>query len=150
MKRLTKRCNGVVIYVGASNEYKTGQIACEVDPQGVRELLDCLAAYEDTGLTPGECAEYRKFEDEAVSKNVPFSRIVELMNTDAVKLVEVQGKLVCDPLTVDKPEAVGPEVRRKMREALMEELEAKGLIRYQMQGGILYAGVQIVVPEKKT
>ena len=26
MKRLTKRCNGVVTYVGASNKYETGQI----------------------------------------------------------------------------------------------------------------------------
>ena len=48
MKRLTKRCNGVVTYIGASNEYETGQIACEVSPQGVRELLDRLAAFEDT------------------------------------------------------------------------------------------------------
>lgn len=54
MKRLTKRCNGVVTYVGASNKYETGQIACEVDPQGVRELLDCVAAYEDTEKTPYE------------------------------------------------------------------------------------------------
>lgn len=66
------------------------------------------------------------------------------------ELVEVQGKLVCDPLSVDKPEAVGPEVRRKARAALMEELEAKGLIRYQMLNGILYAGVQVAAPEKKT
>ena len=66
------------------------------------------------------------------------------------ELVEVQGKLVCDPLTVDKPDAIGPEVRRKARAALMEELEAKGLIRYQMLNGILYAGVQVAAPEKKT
>ena len=66
------------------------------------------------------------------------------------KIVAVWGNLVCDPLTVDKPEAVGPEVRRKVREALMEELEAKGLIRYQMLNGILYAGVQVAAPEKKT
>ena len=52
MKRLTKRCNGIVTYIGASNEYETGQIACEVEPQGVRELLERLAAYEDTRLTP--------------------------------------------------------------------------------------------------
>jgi len=32
----------------------------------------------------------------------------------------------------------------------MEELEAKGLIRYQMLNGILYAGVQVAAPEKKT
>ena len=59
------------------------------------------------------------------------------------KYFTVRGKLVCDPLTVDKPEAIGPEVRRKARAALMEELEAKGLIRYQMLNGILYAGVQV-------
>ena len=53
MKRLTKRCNGVVTYIGASNEYETGQIACEVSPQGVRELLDRLAAFEDTEMRGG-------------------------------------------------------------------------------------------------
>lgn len=68
----------------------------------------------------------------------------EIGKLPTVELVEVQGKLVCDPLTVDKSEAVGPEVRRKVREALMEELEAEGLIRYQMVNGILYAGVRVV------
>lgn len=42
-----------------------------------------LAAYEDTGLEPDICAEYKKFEDEAVGKGVPFSRIVELMEAEA-------------------------------------------------------------------
>ena len=73
---------------------------------------------------------------------------VEMLST--TELVEVQGKLVCVPLTVDKPDAIGPEARRKVQEALMEELEAKGLIRYQMLNGILYAGVQVAAPEKKT
>lgn len=62
------------------------------------------------------------------------------------KIVAVWGNLICDPLTVDKPEAVGPEVRRKARAALMEELEKNGLIRYQMLNGILYAGVQVIKP----
>lgn len=66
------------------------------------------------------------------------------------KIVAVWGKLICDPLSADKPEAIGSEVRRKAREMLMEELEAKGLIRYQMLNGILYAGVQVAAPEKKT
>lgn len=74
----------------------------------------------------------------------------ELEKLPAVAVEEVQGKMVCDPLTVDKPESIGPEVRRKAREALMEALEAKGLIRYQMLNGILYTGVQVVAPEKKT
>lgn len=158
MKRLTKRCNGVVTYIGASNEYETGQIACEVNAQGIRELLERVAAYEDTTVTPLMCAEYKKFEDEAISKGITIKRIIELMNADAAGRVailpcameEVQGKLICDPLTVDKPEAIGPEVRRKAREALMEELEAKGLICYQMLNGVLYAGVRVAAPEKKT
>lgn len=52
MERLTRRINGVVVYVGAKNPYSTGQIPCEVEPAGVREMMDCLAAYEDTGWTP--------------------------------------------------------------------------------------------------
>ena len=54
MERLTKRINGVEVYVGAKNSYSTGQIPCEVEPAGVREMMDRLAAYEDTGLTPEE------------------------------------------------------------------------------------------------
>lgn len=56
MERLTRRINGVVVYVGAKNPYSTGQIPCEVEPAGVREMMDRLAAYEDTGLTPEEVA----------------------------------------------------------------------------------------------
>lgn len=66
MNRLTKRCNGVVTYIGASNEYETGQIACEVSPQGVRELLDRLAAFEDTETEPEEIAAMRHTLDEYV------------------------------------------------------------------------------------
>lgn len=54
MERLTRRINGVVVYVGAKNPYSTGQIPCEVEPAGVREMMDCLAAYEDTGFEPRE------------------------------------------------------------------------------------------------
>jgi peroxiredoxin family protein len=89
MKRLTKRCNGVVTYVGASSKYETGKIACEVDPQGVRELLDRVAAYEDTTVTPVMCAEYKKFEDEAISKGITIKRIIELMNADAAGRVAI-------------------------------------------------------------
>nr|DAF86410.1 MAG TPA: hypothetical protein [Myoviridae sp. ctpvf97] len=71
---------------------------------------------------------------------------VEMLST--TELVEVQGKLVCDPLSADKPEAIGSEVRRKAREMLMEELERKGLIRYQMLNGVLYAGIRAAAPEE--
>lgn len=48
MERLTRKINGVVVYVGAKNPYSTGQIPCEVEPAGVREMMDRLAAYEDS------------------------------------------------------------------------------------------------------
>ena len=54
MERLTRRINGVVVYVGAKNPYSTGQIPCEVEPEGVREMMDRLAAYEDTRLSSSE------------------------------------------------------------------------------------------------
>ena len=41
-----------------------------------------LAAYEDTKLEPEMCANYKTFEDEAISKGVTFKRIVALMEAD--------------------------------------------------------------------
>ena len=70
MERLTRRINGVVVYVGAKNPYSTGQIPCEVEPAGVREMMDRLAADEDTGRMPEEVTaiqctltEYHKVAD---------------------------------------------------------------------------------------
>ena len=64
MERLTRRINGVVVYVGAKNPYSTGQIPCEVEPAGVREMMDRLAAYEDTRLTPEEITAMQHTLDE--------------------------------------------------------------------------------------
>lgn len=41
-----------------------------------------LREYLDTGLEPAICANYKTFEDEAISKGVTFKRIVELMDAD--------------------------------------------------------------------
>lgn len=41
-----------------------------------------LRQYLDTGLTPEICANYKTFEDEAISKGVTFKRIVALMEAD--------------------------------------------------------------------
>ena len=49
MERLTRRIAGVVVYVGTKNPYSTGQIPCEVDSAGVREMMYRLAAYEERG-----------------------------------------------------------------------------------------------------
>lgn len=50
-----------------------------------------LREYLDTGLEPAVCANYKTFEDEAISKGVPFKRIVALMEADRA------GRLVVLP-----------------------------------------------------
>ena len=55
------------------------------------ELRGRLMQYEDTGLEPAMCANYKTFEDEAISKGVTFKRIVALMEADRA------GRLVVQP-----------------------------------------------------
>ena len=61
---------------------------------GSGEAANRLAAYEETGLEPAMCANYKTFEDEAISKGVPFKRIVALMEADRA------GRLVVLPCKV--------------------------------------------------
>lgn len=69
-----------------------------IDVEAVREhAMDFywrLKAYEDTGLEPAMCANYKTFEDEAISKGVTFKRIVALMEADRA------GRLVVLPCKV--------------------------------------------------
>ena len=58
------------------------------------ELRGRLMQYEDTGLEPATCANYKTFEDEAISKGVTFKRIVALMEADRA------GRLVVLPCKV--------------------------------------------------
>lgn len=58
------------------------------------ELRGRLMQYEDTGLEPAACANYKTFEDEAISKGVTFKRIVALMEADKA------GRLVVLPCKV--------------------------------------------------
>ena len=53
-----------------------------------------LREYLDTGLEPAVCANYKTFEDEAISKGVPFKRIVALMEADKAGRLAV---LPCKP-----------------------------------------------------
>ena len=64
-----------------------------------------LREYLDTGLEPAVCANYKTFEDEAISKGVPFKRIVALMEADRA------GRLVVAPCKV------GDTVYRIVRDA---------------------------------
>ena len=54
-----------------------------------RKVWERLKAYEDTELDPEMCANYKTFEDEAISKGVPFKRIVALMEADRAGLLVV-------------------------------------------------------------
>ena len=69
-----------------------------IDVEAVREhAMDFywrLKAYEDTELDPAVCADYKTFEDEAVSKGVTFKRIIALMEADRA------GRLVVLPCRV--------------------------------------------------
>lgn len=57
-----------------------------------RKVWERLKAYEATGLDPEMCANYKTFEDEAISKGVPFKRIVALMEADRAGLLVVLPK----------------------------------------------------------
>lgn len=59
-----------------------------------RKVWERLKAYEDTKLKPAMCANYKTFEDEAISKGVTFKRIVALMEADRA------GRLVVLPCKV--------------------------------------------------
>ena len=83
MNRLTERH-----YVEKDGYYLkcSGEPSCPENCEECNRLdeaIDRLGAYEDTGLPPEVCANYKTFEDECISKGVTFSRIVELMNADA-------------------------------------------------------------------
>ena len=102
MERLTKRTNGVVVYVGAHNKEAGGQIPCEVGPHGVREILVRLADYEDTGLTPEEILPKDKADEIALK----LMRLADLENfcsyTRLRELAEADkdGRLVVPPCKV--------------------------------------------------
>lgn len=65
------------------------------------ELRGRLMQYEDTGLEPAMCANYKTFEDEAISKGVTFKRIVELMEADRA------GQLVVLPVRPVLTQSIG-------------------------------------------
>lgn len=74
-------------------------VSKDVLRQIIRQLYSALAAYEDTGLEPAICANYKTFEDEAISKGVTFKRIIALMEADrAGRLVVLPVKPVLTPI----------------------------------------------------
>lgn len=91
MERLTKRINGVATYIGKENSYDTGQIAAELNVVARREILERLADYEDTGLSPQACVEAREIEAGLSAEDYSIHHMVELMRADK------DGRLVVLP-----------------------------------------------------
>lgn len=48
----------------------------------VLEGLKELKAYRDTGLSPEVCMNYKIFEDECISRDVTFKRILEIVKQE--------------------------------------------------------------------
>ena len=97
MERLTRMINGVVVYVGAKNPYSPGQIPCEVEPAGVREMMYRLAAYEDTHMMPSDVTSMRMDMAiiAALFNGVDVDRMKELAEADK------DGRLVVRPFRID-------------------------------------------------
>lgn len=108
MERLTKRLpSGAADYNYPKSCYiGDGSGADRISQSAFRQrCVERLAEYEETGLEPEMCANYKTFEDEAISKGVPFKRIVALMEADKA------GRLVVLPCKV------GDTVYRIVRDA---------------------------------
>lgn len=91
MERLTFEGNFCDI---AQCDATPGGSYCESGSCTQRKVWERLKAYEDTELDPEICANYKAFEDEAITKGVPFTRIVALMEADRA------GRLVVLPCKV--------------------------------------------------
>lgn len=84
MERLTKRIAGVAVYVGTRNPYSIGQIPCEVDSAGVREMMYRLAAYEDSRCAPEEVLPKDK-ADEIALKLMRLADLESLCSYDRLR-----------------------------------------------------------------
>ena len=94
MERLTKRLPGGAANYNYPKSCYIGDrsSADRISKSAFRQrCVERLAEYEDTGLEPAMCANYKTFENEAISKGVPFKRIVTLMEADRA------GRLVVLP-----------------------------------------------------
>ena len=96
MERLTKRTCGVVVYVGAHENTTTGQIPCEVSAAGVREMMERLAAYEDTWLMPDEIKSMQGEHFTGLEMAKLHSALMELKKYQEA---DKDGRLVVLPFT---------------------------------------------------
>ena len=104
MERLTKRLSsGAPAYNYPASCYFDDNSGPDRIAQSAfrQRCVERLAEYEETGLEPAMCANYKTFEDEAISKGVTFKRIVALM--EAAK----DGRLVALPVRPVLTQSIG-------------------------------------------
>jgi hypothetical protein len=88
MNRLTKRNEDIVYYVKGKYEPKT--LSADMEPWEVRECMQKLAAYEDTGLEPEDVLT----SDELREINIKLGELIDYIN------LEEQGLLIKLPCKV--------------------------------------------------
>ena len=104
MERLTKRLSsGAPAYNYPASCYFDDNSGPDRIAQSAfrQRCVERLAEHEETGLEPAMCANYKTFEDEAISKGVTFKRIVALM--EAAK----DGRLVALPVRPVLTQSIG-------------------------------------------
>ena len=85
--RLTNRTHdGHAYLVNVKDDEQEVECKSENTAQCILDSWERLAAYEDTGLTPEVCDEYRKFEDEVVARGgMTFGEWAALMHAEKVR-----------------------------------------------------------------
>ena len=129
MERLTRRINGVVVYVGAKNPYSTGQVPCEVEPAGVREMMDRLAAYEDTRLTPEEI----DMDHEAAEQLRQLCQGCDLDRLEKLAEADKDGRLFILPLEPGRSMLYQQDFERPW---VMKNVTL--CVQYQSSAGIIF------------
>ena len=79
MERLTAIEKGYAYYPKCFEEPCNGNGCTNDECEMHQNICEKLAKYEDTGLEPEVCAEYKKFENECVGKNVTFPNILKII-----------------------------------------------------------------------
>ena len=87
MDRLTARTDGGIAYlVNVKQDEQEVDCKSRNTAQCIIDSWERLAAYEDTGLTPEVCAEYKKFEDEVVARGgMTFGEWAALMHAEKAR-----------------------------------------------------------------
>lgn len=79
-KNLRKACNDPWDYCGLDNVCKRN--CFKPSPCKIPEIVDRLAAYEDTGLEPEEVRRCLEFEDICLDEYIKYERLHELAQAD--------------------------------------------------------------------